>query len=418
MKALHLWVLPGHGMRTYPAVKDQLRDFLREHPDTQVEVTVRTPGSLWSQLFTRLKRPREAPRPHVVEFPSHWTATLAQLGLLEDLTEFEPDLTLAPWHSSLHTHCRGLQVPEPPEPARRKDDSTAAPAGSVHSLPWWMEAPILYYRPDLLRRAGLELDALSSWASLREACRQLGRRLPASVFPIANGNPRESISLADVAPAVWSRGGDFFARDGSRSVFHREEAYYGIRAYLELLERGWMPLLGKSGLVPPTLFEGGAALQFWGRIERPPGRNAPPVAAVPCPRGERSQAGVLTAHHLGVLRGADLGREAYALLKHLTRPAQGARYAAALGALPCASVELDSTLAGHDELGRTLRRGLELARPLANLHSLGTLERIFDRSMENLIRAILRRSYDAELLRQELIYAAAEMDYILSMAPA
>ncbi len=274
---------------------------------------------------------------------------------------------------------------------------------------------MLYFRPDILRRAGLEADSLASWASTREACRQLAKRLPASVFPIANGNPRESVSLADVAPSVWSRGGDFFSRDGSRCVFHREEAYHGIRAYLELLEKGWMPLLGKSGLVPPTLFEGGAALQFWGRIERPSGRSAPPLAAAACPRGERAQAGVLTAHNLAVLKGAGLAREAYGLLKHLTKPAQAARYASALGALPCATAELDTALAGADELGRAFRRSLEHARPLPNLPALGTLERIFDRSMENLIRAILRRSYDGELLRQELIYAASEMDYILSV---
>ncbi|MBI4345336.1 MAG: extracellular solute-binding protein [Elusimicrobia bacterium] len=397
MKVLQLWVLPARGMRTYPLVKEQLRDFLREHPDTQVEVTVRTPGSLWSQLFARLKRPREAQRPHLVEIPSHWTATLAYLGLLEDLGELEPGLSLAPWHPPLHEHCR------------------AGKDGSVFSLPWWMEAPVVYFRPDLLRKCGLEPDALSSWASLREACRQLAKRLPASVHPIANGNPRESVSLADVAPPVWSRGGDFFSRDGARAVFHREEAYHGVRAYLELIEKGWMPLSGKSGLVSPTLFEGGAALQFWGRIERPSGRAATPLGAAPTPRGERAQAGVLTAHHLAALRGAGLAREAFGLLKHLTRPAQGARYASALGTLPCATAELDAALVEADELGRVFRRALEQSRLLPNFAALGTLERIFDRSMENLLRAILRRSYDGELLRQEMIYAASEMDYILSM---
>lgn len=438
MKVLQLWVLPGHGLQTYPAVREQLREFLREHPDVQVEVTVRTPGSLWSQLFSRLKRPRDAPRPHVVEIPGHWTATLANLGLLEDLSELAPDLSLVAWHPALHAHCRaasprtgagepggtgrdgdGLEAEAGEgDPARRRGDARAESSdGGLRSLPWWMEVPVLYYRPDLLRKAGLEADSLASWSSLREVCRALSRRLPASVFPIANGNPRESVSLADVAPAVWSRGGDFFSRDGSRSVFHREEAYHGIRSYLELLEHGWMPLLGKSGLVPPTLFEGGAALQFCGRLPRGKGGGGPRLAALPCPKGERAQAGVLVGHHLALLRGAGLTQEALGLLKFLTRPAHAGRYAATLGALPCAVAELEATLAAADELGRAFRTAVAHARPLPDLGSLGTLERIFDRSMENLIRAILRRSYDSELLRQELIYAAAEMDYILSMVP-
>ena len=32
-----------------------------------------------------------------------------------------------------------------------------------------------------------------------------------------------------------------------------------------------------------------------------------------------------------------------------------------------------------------------------------------------LIRSVLRRTYTTELLRQEMIYAAAEMDYVLSL---
>ena len=252
---------------------------------------------------------------------------------------------------------------------------------------------------------------------MREACARLARRLPGATVPIANANPRESVSLSDVAPSVWSRGGDFFSPDGSRSVFHREEAYHGIRAYLEMLSKGWMPLLGKSGMVPATLFEGGAALQFSGRLPSVlrGGRDLP-IGILPCPRGERAQAGILRVHHLVLLRGAGEPREAYALLRHLTRPDQAARYAAALGALPCGAAELGAVLSQAGSFGQAFAAAIGQARLLPNLGALGTLERIFDRRMENLIRAILRKAYDEEMLRQELIYAASEMDYILSMA--
>lgn len=226
------------------------------------------------------------------------------------------------------------------------------------------------------------------------------------------------MSLADLAPSVWSRGGDFFSRDGSRALFQREEAYRGIWGYLELIERGWMPLLGKSGLVTRSLFDGGAALQFSGRIPARQRRGGVPVRATPTPRGEEARAGVLVAHHLAILRGSGHSREALGLLLHLTRPSNGARYAAALGALPCGPAELEAALSAAGDVGPALRVALGCARTLPNFPALGTLERILDRCMENLLRAILRRTFDQELLRQELIYAAAEMDYVLSMAPA
>ena len=410
MKTLHLWLLPGNGLNTIGAAREQTRGYLREHPDTRIEIAVRTPSRLWSQLFALLKRPREAPRPHLVEIPGHWTPTLARLGLLEDLSAAEGAVDLSPWIAPLHEHCLGGPAPA--------GDGPGAPPRPLCSLPWWLEATVLYFRPDLLEQAGADAECLGTWAGLREACGRLSRRLPASIVPIANANPRESVSLGDVAPSVWSRGGDFFSPDGSRSVFQREEAYAGIRDYLELLEKGWMPLLGKSGRIPATLFEGGAALQFCGRMPPAARDRRFAVAAMPCPRGERTQAGVLKAHHLAALKGAGEPREAHALLRHLTRPDQAAGYARALGALPCGAAELGAALAQAGEVGQTFVAALAQARPLPNVHALGTLERIFDRRMEDLIRAILRRSYDQEMLRQELIYAASEMDYILSMTPA
>ncbi len=369
MKALHFWMLPDHGSKTASNARGHLREFIRMHPEIKVEVAVKTASSLWKQLFLILKRPQEVPAPDLIEIPAPWGSTLEQLGMLEG-----------------------------------------------PSVPWWTEIGVLYYRKDLLRRHGLDpAEALASIGGLMETCRRLAR-VGGRCLPIANGNSRDFVSMEDVAPWVWSRGGDFFSRDGSRALFHREEAFYGIHEYLQLLDQGWMPLLGKNGLVPVSLFEGGSFLQFHGRL---PPRCPFPLGAVVFPRGDGGRRGTLSARHLAVPRASALGPESSELLRYLTRPSQAERYAASVGGFPCRQEQQEASFQGAgEELGGVFREAKAHARALPEVPFLGTLEKVFDRSMENLIRTILQRSYCESVLRQELIYAAAEMDYVLSLAGA
>ena len=46
---------------------------------------------------------------------------------------------------------------------------------------------------------------------------------------------------------------------------------------------------------------------------------------------------------------------------------------------------------------------------------MGTLERIFSRVADSLARRVLRGGYRPETLREELVHAAAEMDYVFQL---
>ena len=47
---------------------------------------------------------------------------------------------------------------------------------------------------------------------------------------------------------------------------------------------------------------------------------------------------------------------------------------------------------------------------------MGTFERIFSRTSDALLRHVLRRTFKPEVLRQELVHAAAEMDYVFQLS--
>jgi len=409
MGELLLWVLPNNGYDTVPTLQDQLASFQREHPGLKVRIWVRTESSLWRRLFELRKDPKQRPRPDVIQIPSHWTSSLAQLGMLKDIGELDPALDLGGWAAALRDHCRLADTPR------------------VFSLPWWMEIRVLYFREDTFRRIGFDpVKVLTSLDGLREACRSMVRRWKkvwGLHHPIANPNSRESVSMMDLAPFVWARGGDFFSADGSRSLLEREASLQGIQDYFELLASGWMPLRGLGGLPARDLFDGYAAMQFSGRLPGEPPKKGPfrktarearaELGALPYPGpGGRT---LLSAHHLAVLEDTESPRESYALLRALVDGGAASSYASAIGTLPATEGGQEAALRGFPGVRGAFDRALESARMLPNLRVFGTLERIFDRSMKRLIRDVACRSYSPKTLRQEIIHASAEMDHILSL---
>ncbi|MBI4057674.1 MAG: extracellular solute-binding protein [Elusimicrobia bacterium] len=427
MRTLNFWVLPNSKFLTVPDLREVLRDFLREHPEIKIDIHVKTAGSLWRQLFSFLKTAQKQNLPDLIQIPDTWTPILIHLGLLQDLSEIDSGITLERCWAPLREHC----------------SPQGGAAKGIYSLPWWMELRVLYYRKDVMDR--LEVDAqkdLETWAGLKEVCQKIQKntRRAGVFYPIANSNSRESVSLQDLAPCVWSAGGELFSRDNTRSLFQREECIQGMSEYLQLLASGWMPLLGKSGLVPKNLFDGFCALQIWGRFPRtaPQAHHRDHSASLIqnlgvtlIPKVSKQHHSVVSAQHLVLLKNSLHHEEAYSLLKYLVGSRNQERYANSIGAFPCTLEGLAGSFSGHsglergraksqahnqeDEFREAFLKSAEIAKPLPSLMILGSLERIFDRTMENLVRAILRRNYNEAMLRKELIHTAAEADYILSL---
>ncbi len=415
MKEILIWILPNNGYETVLTFKEHLRGYLREHPGISVFAKVRTPASLWEDLFRIIKNPHHRPRPDIVQLPAHWTSTLAHLGLLQDLKELDSRLDLRKWFPPVQDNCR------------------FEGSGGIYSLPWWMELRALYYSVGALQKAKIDPASLAQWKGFRSAC----ERLAAGGYPrpVANPNPHESVIMADLAPSIWSAGGDFFSKDGSRSLFQRDDATQAIAAYFELLDKGWMPLKGQSGPTPKNLIEGGCVFELSGRfptaaaprrraeaalprvIARSSGIGGLPkgIGVGPYPAAGRGSSAMLTCANLAILREVEGPRETYALFRELVREAPAAGYARAIGALPATETELAICLEEVPEFKDVFRHAIGAIKTFPNLKVLGTLEKVFNRTLERLVGDVLARDYAPEVLRRELIHAAAEIDYVLSL---
>lgn len=402
MREILVWMLADDGYETVATIQNHLSVYLREHPGLKVYTKVRTPSSLWEDLFKIIKNPHHRPRPDLVQIPSHWTSTLAHLGLLQELREMDPQLDLRRWFLPAQDNC------------------CLEGTGRIYSLPWWMELRALYYRKEILKDAGIDVKSLSSWDGFKSACGLLASK--GRPQPVVNPNARESVGMSDLAPCVWSHGGDFFSADGARSFFQRPKAYQAIGDYFELFDKGWMPLKGQNGLAHKGIFEGGFVFEFAGRVPRARGRSRRAATGIPkdlgvvsFPSGGGGQGAALSVMNLAMLRDVEAPRDVYTLLRELVRETSAAGYARAIGALPATENELKKSLDAFPELCEVFRQAMGSMKTFPNLRVLGTLEKVFNRSMERLVSDVLHKEYAPEVLRRELIHAAAEIDYVLSL---
>ncbi len=101
-------------------------------------------------------------------------------------------------------------------------------------IPWLASVRVLYYRRDLLEKAGIdEKTAFQSFSALVNtlAC------LKASGIPMPLVLPtRNTIIplLHSLASWVWGAGGGFVSTDGTHTLFNQPETLAGIRAFLAL----------------------------------------------------------------------------------------------------------------------------------------------------------------------------------------
>jgi multiple sugar transport system substrate-binding protein len=105
--------------------------------------------------------------------------------------------------------------------------------GQVWSIPWLIDSRLLYYRRDLLEKAGI--DPATAFQSHEALVNTLRRLAQAGIeIPWASPTHKTRMSLHNVASWVWGAGGDFVSEDGKRTLFNLPEAMKGIKQYFEL----------------------------------------------------------------------------------------------------------------------------------------------------------------------------------------
>jgi multiple sugar transport system substrate-binding protein len=112
-------------------------------------------------------------------------------------------------------------------------NSGVSPDGQVWSIPWLIDSRLLYYRRDLLEKAGI--DPSAAFQTHEALVDTLQRLTQAGVdIPWAIPTHKTRMSLHNLASWVWGAGGQFVSPDGKHALFTSPAALAGFNQYFEL----------------------------------------------------------------------------------------------------------------------------------------------------------------------------------------
>ena len=406
---LNLWVMPNAGFDTQRIMQKELSIFRKDNPGYEVKLTVHPWHFAWDRLIAVAKRRDYRDPPDVVQIGGTWTTTLAALGTLSDLTDYLDDIERTDIVRPVWNYCY--------EPTRTK----------AHSLPWFLDARVLYYRQDILSELGLTPEDLGTWKGFREACERLhNSKLGKRYFALPLPGQKEGILIHDLAPWIWGAGGNFLSSDRHFAQFHEASSLKGIDFYYRMMVDHLVPLLGRDRLSTGDFFSGQFAFQVSGVWPVNSYLNPkypyyqPDVARhygiSVFPSGPAGQVTYLGGSNLAIVSTSQHPHAAWKLIKFLTGVESQVRHSRQIGMLPSRYSALEELLASAPvRVAEVFRHSLRVARTLPCAATLGTIERIMGRTTQNLMTAVRENRYDETVLAQEMTTAAKEADYILSL---
>jgi len=285
----------------------------------------------------------------------------------------------------------------------------------VWSIPWLADTRLIYYRRDLLAKAGIsEAGAFASHTAIKDTLQKLvdfGIPLPFIIPTTAS-----RMCLQVLASFVWGGGGDFIDLEGKKTLLNLPQTRAGFYQYFELVKY----------LVPSAhnivdndsdvmYRENEAAVTFSGPwMLRYPGTNPNVIknTGITFPPGVPFVGGT----NLVVWKHSRNTREALNLIRMLTSKKEQIFYSHSIGMLPVRQDVLSDPETAGDPLYKALSLGFQRGRAFRMFHLWGLVE---DR-LTNVIGAIwqellLHPESDLQaVVDKRLAALARQLDLVLS----
>ena len=237
--------------------------------------------------------------------------------------------------------------------------------GAVYGIPWYVDTRVLYYRRDLLARAGYT-TAPRTWSEWRDAMRKVKEIQPSSAHPILlPTNEWEQPAILGL-----QKGSPLLAENGTRGAFSGTEFRAAAQFYVGVFREGLAPIVSYSqlGNAYQEFARGNIAMWMTGpwnlgefRRRLPPGeQDLWMTAPLPAPDGtEWPGASFSGGSSLAIFRGSHRKPEAWRVIEFLSEPAVQARFYALSGDLPASRAAWDHSALANDEKTRAFRVQVE-----------------------------------------------------------
>ena len=312
----------------------------------------------WSNAWTELVRVAlYGHGPDLSEIGTTWVGDLVGMNSLHPFTHAEiesiggADLFLKPaWQSGM-----------------------VGNDNQVWSIPWLADTRLVYYRRDLLAKAGVsEAGAFASHAAMKDTLQKLvdyGIPLPFVIPSSAN-----RMGLQCLASFVWGAGGDFIDRDGKSTLLNLPQTRAGFYQYFELGKYLLPAAQNCIDTQSDALYrQNDAAVTISGPwLLRDPETDPRVVqnSGITFPPGVPFVGGT----NLVIWKHSHNPREALGLIRFLTGKKEQTFYARSIGLLPVRQDVLSDPENANDPLYKALSLGFQRGRSFRMFHLWGLVE--------------------------------------------
>ena len=299
------------------------------------------------------------------------------------------------------------------------------------AVPWFTEARSLYYRKDVLEKAGVDpATAFADLDSFKATLQAIKDKVP-DIEPFGAPGKKAYDLVHQVMPFVWDNGGAELSEDAKTSTINTPEAQQGVTFMADLITAGLFDKsqLERDGTQVENQFKGGR-LAVWiggpwvlGSVERAEDDTwsddaRENVGVAPMPTGPQGKAYTFVGgSDLMVFKATEHPNEAWALVKFLSEDQTQKDYASLLGMFP-ARLEPQQQVGESSENHKAFFEAIQSGRTYAPIPQWGQIENAYKTRFGNILdsAAGVGKDYSEATVKSQLDAAAKEADGLLAQS--
>ena len=238
--------------------------------------------------------------------------------------------------------------------------------GTLYGVPWYVDTRLLFYRRDLLRKAGFDHPPQSwdEWLTMQAAIKaQVGEQTYAVLLPLNEFEPLLALSLQQAEPLL---------REGGRyGNFRHPDLQRSLAFYARMFELGYAPRASNTQIANPWTEFGRGYFSFyisgpWNIAEfqqRLPPELQSAWMTAPLPGPDGPGASIAGGSSLVISRQSAQPDLAWRLIEYLSEPAVQRAFHQRVGDMPPRRSSWDTSSLADDVYAQAFRDQLERAKP-------------------------------------------------------
>jgi multiple sugar transport system substrate-binding protein len=304
----------------------------------------------------------------------------------------------------------------------------------TYAVPWFTEARAIYYRKDVLEKAGIDpATAFTDTAAFEQTLQTIKDKVPSiggkEISPFGMPGKKAFDLVHHVMPFVWDNGGAELSDDASKSTINSAEAEKGVDFVAQLVKKGLFDksMLERDGTQVENQFKGGRLAVWIGgpwvlsTIERTDDKNwvkaaRENVGVAAMPSGPAGKAFTFVGgSNLMMYKSSKNKNEAWALMKYLSGDSVQKSYAELLSFFP-ARLAPQEQVGNSDDNHKAFYAAIKQGRTYAPIAQWGAIENAYKGRFGNILDSAAGQGkpFSQGEVQSELNAAAKEADALLA----